>query len=94
MVRAICTYTLTGELAVCGCTVRVHDYNPINMQTVHSRIAEQLEELRQDGLLPHGYQLPVRAHTFHRTVSPMLRAIPDVISIPSIIGRVNICTQN
>jgi len=75
----MCTYTLTGELAVCGCTVRVHDYNPINMQTVHSRIAEQLEELRQGGLLPRDYQLPVRAHTFHhryRTqlglVSPML----------------------
>ena len=50
---------LAGELALCGCTVRIHDHNPVNLQTVHSRIAEDLEELRYGGLLPQHYQLPV-----------------------------------
>jgi hypothetical protein len=48
-----------GELALCGCTVRVHDRDPLNLQTVHSRISEQLGSLREAGQLPHDSPLPV-----------------------------------
>ena len=39
--------------------MRVHDSNPLNLQTVHSRISEQLQELREKELLPHHYHLQV-----------------------------------
>ena len=49
----------SGELALCGCTVRIHDQNSVNLQTVHSRIAEHFQEMIQSGLLPHHFQLQV-----------------------------------
>lgn len=48
---------IAGELALCGCTVRIHDQNSVNLQTVHSRIAEHFQEMIQSGLLPHHFQL-------------------------------------
>lgn len=50
---------LPGELALCGCTVRVYDHNTLNLQTVHSRISEQIQELTANGLLPPQYNLKV-----------------------------------
>ena len=42
-----------GELALQGCTVHVHDGDPIRLQTVHSVIQGQLQELKERGLLDH-----------------------------------------
>ncbi|XP_065882673.1 5-formyl-3-hydroxy-2-methylpyridine 4-carboxylate 5-dehydrogenase-like [Dysidea avara] len=43
--------SLSGELARCGCDVRVYDKNEANLQEVHHRLEEQQSQLRSEGLL-------------------------------------------
>ena len=49
--------------------MRAHDSNPLNLQTVHSRISEQLQELRERELLPHHFHLQVWTLLFLRWAS-------------------------
>jgi len=58
-----------GELALQGCTVHVYDRNPVTLQTVHSTIARQLQELRQQGILGEDQQLKVNAT---QMIAPLL----------------------
>ena len=63
---------IVGELALQGCTVHVYDHSPLTVQTVHSTVARQLDELRQAALLTEEHSLRVRAAVFvkaHRKVA-------------------------
>ena len=49
-----------GELALQGCTVHLYDRDDLKLQTVHSTISDQLQELKDQGILSQGHQLQVR----------------------------------
>ena len=49
----------SGELALRGVTVHMYDYDSIKVQKIHSIIAEQLDELRAQGLLHTDHKLQV-----------------------------------
>lgn len=51
-----------GELALQGCTVHVYDGSSLTLQTLHSTIDQQLQQLRDCGLLPPDQQLRVGQH--------------------------------
>lgn len=48
---------IAGELALQGCTVHVYDGSPLTLQTLHSIVDQQLQQLRDCGLLPPDQQL-------------------------------------
>ena len=65
----------SGELALQGCTVHVYDENPITLQRVHSTISDQLQELKENGLLEQDQQLRVSACRLLSSLIPMQVAL-------------------
>ena len=49
-----------GELALQGCAVHLYDRDDLKLQIVHSTISDQLQELKDQGILSRGHQLQVR----------------------------------
>ena len=52
-----------GELALQGCTVHLYDRDDLKLQTVHSTISDQLQELKDQGILSQGQKLLVSKTT-------------------------------
>lgn len=48
-------YMYSGELALQGCTVHLYDRDDLKLQTVHSTISHQLQELKDRGVLSQGH---------------------------------------
>ena len=51
-----------GELALEGCTVHIYDHDSLKLQTIHSTISAQLQQLKEQGLLSEEHQLRVSTH--------------------------------
>ena len=78
-----------GELALQGCTVRLYDQDSLKLQIVHSIISDQLQQLKDQGLLSQGHQLQVSMTVLLWTISLScyhLRFVQGSVIVESILA--------